>query len=104
MDGIIDRLGGPEAAARRLGVGTEALRKWRQNGAIPPRHWPALIGATGLALANCRARRAEPAADEPAPPGATACLVLADGSVFWGRGFGAHTASGRRRRSASTPA
>ena len=26
------------------------------------------------------------------PPGATAALVLADGRVFWGRGFGAHTA------------
>jgi len=25
------------------------------------------------------------------PPGATAALVLADGAVFWGRGFGAHT-------------
>ncbi len=25
------------------------------------------------------------------PPGATAALVLADGSVFWGRGFGAQT-------------
>ena len=25
------------------------------------------------------------------PPGATAALVLADGTVFWGRGFGAHT-------------
>ena len=29
--------------------------------------------------------------DEP-PAGATAALVLADGAVFWGRGFGAHTA------------
>jgi carbamoyl-phosphate synthase small subunit len=27
------------------------------------------------------------------PPGATAALVLADGSVFWGRGFGAHGTS-----------
>ena len=26
------------------------------------------------------------------PPGATAVLVLADGSVFWGRGVGAATA------------
>ena len=26
------------------------------------------------------------------PPGATAVLVLADGTAFWGRGFGAHTA------------
>jgi carbamoyl-phosphate synthase small subunit len=27
------------------------------------------------------------------PPGATAALVLADGTAFWGRGFGAHTAT-----------
>ncbi|MEO1328506.1 MAG: glutamine-hydrolyzing carbamoyl-phosphate synthase small subunit [Pseudomonadota bacterium] len=26
---------------------------------------------------------------QPAPPGATACLVFADGDVIWGRGFGA---------------
>jgi carbamoyl-phosphate synthase small subunit len=90
VDGVIDRLGGPEAAARRLGVGTEALRKWRQNGVIPPRHWAALIGATGLALGELPGAPPEPAADEPPPPGATACLVLADGSVFWGRGFGAN--------------
>jgi carbamoyl-phosphate synthase small subunit len=30
----------------------------------------------------------------PAPPGADAVLVLADGQLFWGRGFGAHTAPG----------
>jgi carbamoyl-phosphate synthase small subunit len=52
VDSIIDRLGGADAAARRLGVGTEALRKWRQNGSIPARHWPALIQATGLALGD----------------------------------------------------
>ena len=28
---------------------------------------------------------------DTAPPGATAALVLADGAVFWGRGFGAHS-------------
>ncbi len=97
VDHIIDRLGGAEAAARRLGVGTEALRKWRQNGAIPTRHWPAVIQATGLALADMPGTAPqEPhimtdAAITP-PPGATACLVLADGAVFWGRGFGAHSA------------
>ena len=31
----------------------------------------------------------EPAFDPTPPPGATAALVLADGSVFWGRGIGA---------------
>jgi len=31
----------------------------------------------------------DPAAPAPPPPGATGALVLADGTVFWGRGFGA---------------
>ncbi len=92
VDDIIDRLGGAEAAARRLGVGTEALRKWRQNGAIPARHWPSLLQATGLALGDLPGAPQEAFMPDPtlAPDGATACLVLGDGSVLWGRGFGAH--------------
>ncbi len=87
-DVIITRLGGPEAAASLLGVGTEAVRKWRQSGVIPSRHWPAVSAATGFSL-DSLAGTPEPAPDSP--PGATAALVLADGRVFWGRGFGAHT-------------
>jgi carbamoyl-phosphate synthase small subunit len=102
VDEIIDRLGGAEAAARLLGVGTEAVRKWRQSRVFPPRHWPALMQATGLPLdaiagdatmnaaRNAMSDRTE-ANVNPAPAGATAALVLGDGSVFWGRGFGAHT-------------
>ncbi|SDD83051.1 glutamine-hydrolyzing carbamoyl-phosphate synthase small subunit [Belnapia rosea] len=99
VEEIIIQLGGPEAAAARCGIGTEALRKWRQARAIPPRHWPAILAATGLALADMpappesRAETAMPETETP-PEGATACLVLADGSVFWGRGFGATTAPG----------
>ena len=52
VDEIIERLGGAEAAAQRLGVGTEALRKWRQARAVPARHWPALLAVTGLELAE----------------------------------------------------
>ncbi len=97
VDAIIDRLGGAAAAARALGVGTEALRKWRQHGAIPARHWPALIAALDLALADIPGappQENRPTMSDPtAPPtGASACLVLADGTVFWGRGFGAHAA------------
>src|SRR5580658_8622773 len=105
VDTIIDRLGGAEAAAHLTGVGTEAVRKWRQAGAIPSRHWPAVIAATGLTLADLsdaptfRARSTMPESTatpqaiplDAAPPGATAALVLADGAVFWGTGFGAHT-------------
>jgi carbamoyl-phosphate synthase small subunit len=96
VDAIIDRLGGPEAISQLTGVGTEAVRKWRQAGAIPSRHWSAVIAATGLdisALSGALKRAdirdiAEPT--EP-PDAATAALVLADGTVFWGRGFGAYT-------------
>jgi carbamoyl-phosphate synthase small subunit len=96
---LIDRLGGAEAAARLTGVGTEAVRKWRQSGSIPSRHWAAVIAATGLALSDLPGGPAPARADTPAargvdvPNGATAVLVLNDGSVFWGRGFGAHTAT-----------
>src|SRR5580692_2286953 len=106
VDHIIDRLGGADAAARLTGVGTEAVRKWRQAGAIPSRHWPAVIAATGLTLADLSdapALRPNPTMPESeatpqavppgttsadaVPPGATAALVLADGAVFWGTGF-----------------
>ncbi|WP_135467067.1 glutamine-hydrolyzing carbamoyl-phosphate synthase small subunit [Crenalkalicoccus roseus] len=104
VEDIIALLGGPEAAAQRCGIGTEAVRKWRQARAIPPRHWPAILAATGLSLsdlpgapvAETPAPMAHP--DSPpdgtaptrAPDGATACLVLGDGTVLWGVGFGAH--------------
>ncbi|HEY6430956.1 MAG TPA: glutamine-hydrolyzing carbamoyl-phosphate synthase small subunit, partial [Acetobacteraceae bacterium] len=95
VDEIIERLGGPDAAARLTGVGTEAVRKWRQAHAIPSRHWPAVIGATGLSFTELSdglgpQNEAAPDVEEP-PAGASAALVLADGAVFWGRGFGAHT-------------
>ena len=98
VDTIIERLGGPEAAARLTGVGTEAVRKWRQSEAIPSRHWAAIIAATGLTLADLQTGQAPgPRPEAPdagdVPPGANAALVLADGAVFWGRGFGAFTAT-----------
>jgi carbamoyl-phosphate synthase small subunit len=98
VDTIIERLGGADAAARLTGVGTEAVRKWRQAGLIPSRHWAAVIAATGFVLSDLPggtvAQTVEPvgASDDEVPPGANAALVLGDGSVFWGRGFGAHTA------------
>lgn len=97
VEDIIALLGGPEAAAARCGVGTEAIRKWRQAKAIPAKHWPAILAATGLPFSDLpgNAPLPEPLmADTPSaatpPQGATAVLVLADGSVFWGEGFGAH--------------
>ena len=89
IDEIIDRLGGPEAAARLTGVSTEAVRKWRQANAVPSRHWAAVSAATGLTMDELRGEA--PMQTSEIPPGATAALMLADGTVFWGRGFGAHT-------------
>src|SRR6202046_2260814 len=89
VDSVVERLGGAEAAARLTGVTTEAVRKWRQAGAIPSRHWAAVSGATGLTMDELRGDFPAPNGD--IPPGATAALVLADGAVFWGRGFGANT-------------
>jgi carbamoyl-phosphate synthase small subunit len=86
VDDVIERLGGLDEAARLTGVGPDALRKWRQAGAVPSKHWAAIIAATGLSLADFQA-----APVGPAPAGADAALVLADGTVLWGRGFGAHT-------------
>jgi len=96
VDDIIDRLGGTDAAARLTGVGTDAIRKWRQSRAVPSKHWAAVIAATGLPLAALSGVSTQDIAmPEPeTPAGATAALVLADGTVFWGRGFGAHS-SGR---------
>jgi carbamoyl-phosphate synthase small subunit len=97
VDVLIERLGGAEAAARLTGVGTEAVRKWRQAGSVPSRHWAAVIAATGLVLSDLAGGPAPPRAEpgpadgDVAPAGATAALVLADGAMFWGRGFGAHS-------------
>ncbi len=97
VDTIIDRMGGAETAARLTGVGTEAVRKWRQTGSIPSRHWAVVIAVTGLAISDLPGGPSPARSDTTAghavdvPTGATAALVLADGAVFWGRGFGAHT-------------
>ncbi|WP_426958233.1 glutamine-hydrolyzing carbamoyl-phosphate synthase small subunit [Muricoccus radiodurans] len=99
VEQIIAQMGGASAAAAHLGVGTEAIRKWRQTRTIPARHWPAILSATNLTLADLPRPDAaespapplspEPSMTETVPEGATACLVLSDGTVLWGRGFGA---------------
>jgi carbamoyl-phosphate synthase small subunit len=86
---LIDRLGGADAAATLTGVTPDAIRKWRSSGAIPSRHWSAIMAATGLPMEDLPRLPME----SDTPPGATAALVLGDGSVFWGRGLGAHGVS-----------
>ncbi len=102
VEAIIERLGGPEQAARLTGVGTEAIRKWRQARAVPPKHWTAILQATGLGVSDLSVPSVtepvltvDPGSPDAAPEGATAVLVLADGSVLWGRGFGAQTQGAR---------
>jgi carbamoyl-phosphate synthase small subunit len=121
VNDIVMRLGGPEAAARLTHVSAEALRKWKQSGVIPSKHWRTIIAATGLSLGDMPAGATAPALstalltatrpkdspimpdeshaalDADVPEGATAVLVLADGSLWWGRGFGAHTSAGGAR-------
>jgi len=101
VEAIIERFGGAEPMARALGIGTEAVRKWRQSRAIPARHWPAILSATGLTLSDMPGAdipnspppsRSPTMTESASPPEGNAALVLADGTVFWGRGFGAHTA------------
>jgi len=89
IETILDKLGGPDAAAALTGVSPDAIRKWRTSNAIPARHWPAIMAATGLPVEEFF-RTPDIAAP---PPGATAALILDDGTIFWGSGFGAHTAS-----------
>ncbi|MFT8711978.1 glutamine-hydrolyzing carbamoyl-phosphate synthase small subunit [Komagataeibacter rhaeticus] len=101
IESIIERLGGAEQAARLTGVSTEAIRKWRQARAIPPKHWTTVLRATGLSLSDLQpdteSDRPEPKMSTPnpsapasRPQAATAALILADGTILWGRGFGAH--------------
>jgi carbamoyl-phosphate synthase small subunit len=91
VDDILERLGGAEAVSRLTGVGAEAIRKWRQARAIPPKHWASLSAAAGIAIDALPRAVTETGA---APAGATAALMLADGAVFWGTGFGANTPAG----------
>ncbi|MDL2170262.1 MULTISPECIES: glutamine-hydrolyzing carbamoyl-phosphate synthase small subunit [Asaia] len=94
IDEIIEKAGGAEALASLTGVGTEAIRKWRQSRAIPGKHWAALLRLPGISLSDLDPQTPQeetPTMTETCPDGANAALVLADGTVLWGVGFGAHT-------------
>jgi len=89
IETILEKLGGPEAAATLTGVSPDAIRKWRANNAIPSKHWPAIMTATGLPPKQFF-HTPDPSA---IPEQATAALILDDGTIWWGTGFGAHTTS-----------
>jgi carbamoyl-phosphate synthase small subunit len=92
---ILTRLGGPDAAAALTGISPDAVRKWRTADAIPSKHWAAIMTATGLSMEDFSRSPApvSPLSTFTPPPSATAALLLADGTIFWGRGFGAHAVS-----------
>lgn len=92
IDTIISRLGGIEEAARITRVSTEAIRKWKQANAIPPRHWTIIIQVTGLTLQDLQPEEnRDPESGTIRPARADAVLVLEDGTLLWGMGFGAHS-------------
>ncbi|MXV35024.1 MULTISPECIES: glutamine-hydrolyzing carbamoyl-phosphate synthase small subunit [unclassified Saccharibacter] len=95
IDAIIQKAGGVTEIAQLTGVGSEAVRKWRQSGTVPAKHWPALLHVPGITLADLNDTSEEApsmshASNTTRPNGATAALALADGTLLWGRGFGAH--------------
>ncbi|GBR44896.1 carbamoyl phosphate synthase small subunit [Neokomagataea tanensis NBRC 106556] len=97
IDTIIDKAGGADKIASLTGVGLEAVRKWRQSRTVPTKHWPALLLVPGITVQDLTdinpptATPKEMDMTNTAPPGANAALVLADGTILWGRGFGAYS-------------
>ncbi|MEE8658594.1 Carbamoyl-phosphate synthase small chain [Acetobacteraceae bacterium EV16G] len=92
VDLLIKKLGGADQLAELTNVGPEAVRKWRQSRTIPAKHWPALLQLPGISMEDLTDASPSASLDETGRPhGATAVLLLADGTILWGRGFGAHT-------------
>lgn len=44
---IVAAVGGRARAAQLCDVSLDAIRKWREKNYIPPKNWPALVGASG---------------------------------------------------------
>jgi len=97
IDKLIEKAGGADHIASLTGVGLEAVRKWRQSRAIPAKHWAALLRLPGIDLTDLTPTspdtppEKDSAVAQTCPDGANAALLLADGTLLWGRGFGAHT-------------
>lgn len=91
IETIISRLGGIQQTADTVNVGTEAVRKWRQSGCIPPKHWPKISQASGFPIEEFQTRVKPDNVQAQKPQGATALLLLEDGSLYWGVGAGSFT-------------
>ncbi len=96
IDTVISKLGGIEEAAKITKVSTEAIRKWKQAHAIPSKHWATIIQATGLTLKDLQPNENNDndnfaKLNNTRPAKADALLLLKDGTIFWGIGFGAYS-------------
>lgn len=47
---LIERAGGDDKVAKACGISADALRKWREMGRVPPRHWPTIARLAGLPM------------------------------------------------------
>ena len=56
---VIQRSGGDEKVARACGVSIDALRKWREQGRVPSKHWPTISKLAGMPLGDVAAARLE---------------------------------------------
>ncbi|CAK7192043.1 Carbamoyl-phosphate synthase small chain [Commensalibacter sp. Nvir] len=91
IDTIISRLGGIEQTARITKVSPEAIRKWKQSKAIPSKHWSVIIQETGLKLSDLQPEDTNDTLSNVCPDGVNAVLILQDGEILWGKGFGAYS-------------
>lgn len=54
---IIQRAGGDESVAAACGISTDALRKWRELGRVPPKHWSMMAELADAPLDEVAAAR-----------------------------------------------
>lgn len=56
---VIQRAGGDAKVAKACGVSLDALRKWREIGRVPSKHWPLLSKLARVPLAEIAEARLE---------------------------------------------
>lgn len=58
---LIHRAGGDEKVANACGVTPDALRKWREAGRVPAKHWSIVAALAGATLDEVAAAKLKPA-------------------------------------------
>ena len=74
---LISRAGGDETVAKACGVTPDALRKWREIGRVPPKHWSVVASLASATLDEVAAASLKAAPTD----GAAAPLAREEGSV-----------------------